>query len=225
MPVGFSFQQFAESEMKYVQSASNAIGSSVSGSLTATLANIQQQDNINIVFASSSVAGDITSVTDTAGNVYTLITSVTNAQANLYCYTAKITNAIFNNIISVNYNTTGLVEKMVIAEYASNLQSLQGSSTATNGAGNITIGLGVNKVLNLFIVGFIGDGTTNNFASENSGIPYIFRVNNGIAVAGNYGLADCLLTNATAAAASNSASLLTGNTTTSAIILGYTSSS
>src|ERR1017187_8718315 len=48
------------------------------GSVTCQFTNAQAQYDTAIVYVKCSIAGDITSVTDTSGNTYTLICTVTN---------------------------------------------------------------------------------------------------------------------------------------------------
>ena len=77
---------------KFIQQNSSSTASSAT-TLTAAYSAIQWAGDALVVYVSCSIAGDVSSVTDTALNLYTLVDSKTNGIYNLYEYMCPAANS------------------------------------------------------------------------------------------------------------------------------------
>jgi hypothetical protein len=145
--------------MVVVQSAS-ATGIAVS-SQAATYASAQLSGDTNVVGVSCSIAGDISSVTDTSGNTYTLISSQTNGLYNLYVYAcvAVVAAGAGTNVVTVAF-TASVTSSVQIAE-VSGVQGVDANVVvATGTTTGSTATLNSQYVQGLVFCFAVGNSTT-----------------------------------------------------------------
>ena len=125
------------------QATQSVQGSATAAATVATSAlGAQVQGAMNIVWIGCSVAGDITSVTDSNGNTYTACVSSatqvaivqTNGLYNLYAYQARVKNGAAGNVVTANFSASinawiGVSEYQNVGTVA--LQTLSATGTTT----------------------------------------------------------------------------------------------
>jgi hypothetical protein len=173
-----------------IQSASNALAAV--SSITATFASAQTNQNTNLLFISCSIAGDISTVVDTAGNTYALVTSETNGLFNLYCYSSiGIASASAgSNTVTVTF-TASVTSSLSALEYTNIafVAANQGKALGTTGTAS-TITLFANWWNAVMVCGAIGDG----LAAPTAGTGFTMQ-QSGTTTGLAYGVEDAVLTN------------------------------
>ena len=151
---------FTFGPLAYVQSNANSTASSL-GTLTAVYSLQQNALSSSVVFVMCSVAGDVTSVTDTSGNAYTLVASQTNGIYNGYAYLANSVAAAAAgaNTVTVAFSTTGLTAVVEIEEI-SGPASLDSTAVAAPNTQNPSVSLTTIAAVTRILSASFGNNTS-----------------------------------------------------------------
>jgi hypothetical protein len=164
-----------------------------SGTTLGVTYNLTRQGDALIVQVSCSIAGDVTGVTDTFGNLYTLISSKTNGLYNLYVFLCPSNNQdgfFVNNTITATFSTTALTASIQANGYAMGAGTgtgwmVQDSHNEATGTANPTVNLTTVAKATMLIGAAIG----NNTSAPTAGSGFNLR-SSGTATALSYGEED-----------------------------------